>query len=99
VDPQASGQASSGPSGARRKLLATTFSRVEARDSMGNFDFSIPDRRAPRCQKKKGARSGRREKLFYFQNSNLAGAIVPRFQTLFLGCFVQLTKNQASQRA
>jgi len=42
-DPQASGQASNGPSalGARRKLLATSFSSAAASGSMGDFDFSI----------------------------------------------------------
>jgi hypothetical protein len=44
-------------------------------------------------EKSKGARSGRRFGYAYFQNSNLGGVIVPSFRTLFLDCFVQLTKN------
>jgi hypothetical protein len=43
--------------------------------------------------KSKGARSGRRFAYAYFQNSNSEGVIVPCFQSLFLDCFVQLTKN------
>jgi hypothetical protein len=98
ADPQANGHARIGPSGDRRKLLATTFSSVPATDSTGSCDFSIAVRPSS-AAKDKGARSGRRFAYAYFQNSNLDGVIVPRFEHLFLDCFVQLTKNSPFQGA
>jgi len=49
--------------------------------------------------KNNGARSGRQFEYAYFQNSKLNGVIVPRFLSLFLDCFVQLTENHASDGA
>jgi len=67
ADPQAKGQASSAPSGARRKLPATTFSRVAARDSMEKFDFSIPGGRVGAFKNNEGARRERRSNTAIFR--------------------------------
>jgi len=75
-DPQARGQASNGPSalGARRKLLATSFSSAAASGSMGDFDFSIQyDGAIGFRRQEKAPCKGRRFEYLYFQNSNSDG--------------------------